>query len=485
MKRLISIFTTLSLLLALYAGHSTTPAQQSNTGRDHFKSRRNFKTHPKAVIGSTPERRAAWEKLSPEQQAKVLEKFSTIIQEAKAKAAKEKRGQKPEVIETELAFTDKDGKRQIVKGKEREASRSPADSQTSESLRCFDCEPCIECEPDPCLNNPSLCEPDPCLSNPSLCQPDPTPTPTPVPTPTPIPTPTGADADGDGLPESFENTVADAFTPFYHVSTGEQPGTGFARFGDFVPQTIQQVFNPIPPISHFRVKPVGFRSDAYGNQWGFLQLDYLTLWNRDDGLAIGGFCEANLSIALGLAGYSFSQLLPVLTNHTLDNERSAVLVAAPVSGYNTYNLDPMAYYAYRYFTAAHEDTFTDQSQLFSPSQPVPAGWHIELAFSRSKHGTYPFNPDYLPLVPWYVIYSTYATLDFLYYNYYISDYEYFAYLYIADSAFYTCAVERFGDQGGTYAGTRINVGEPSNPINGSNFIRDTELSTKLMKQFVF
>ena len=41
------------------------------------------------------------------------------------------------------------------------------------------------------------------------------------------------------------------------------------------------------------------------------------------------------------------------------------------------------------------------------------------------------------------------------------------------------------EQGGTYAGTRINVGELSTPINGSNFIRDTELSNKLMKQFVF
>lgn len=287
------------------------------------------------------------------------------------------------------------------------------------------------------------------------------------------------------MPESFENAVADAFTPFYHVSAGERPGTGFATFGDYVPQTVQQVFGSVPPISHFRAKPVGFRTDAYGNQWGFLQLDYLTLWNRDDGLAIGGFCETNLTIALGLAGYSFSQLLPVLTDHALDNERSAVLVAAPVSSYNTYNLDRAAYYAYRFFTAAHEDTFSDQSQLFSPSQPVPAGLHIELALSRSKHATYPFNPDYLPLLPWYVIYSTYATIDFLYYNYYIDEYEYLAYLYIADSAYYTCFVDRFQEQGGTYAGTRINVGELSIPINSSNFIRDTELSNKLMKQFIF
>jgi hypothetical protein len=34
-------------------------------------------------------------------------------------------------------------------------------------------------------------------------------------------------------------------------------------------------------------------------------------------------------------------------------------------------------------------------------------------------------------------------------------------------------VESFIDQGGSYAGNRIDVGEPSQPINGSGFINDS------------
>jgi hypothetical protein len=47
------------------------------------------------------------------------------------------------------------------------------------------------------------------------------------------------DADSDGLSEEFENQVADLFTPYYHVSTGEKSGTGFALFRDSVPQVVQ------------------------------------------------------------------------------------------------------------------------------------------------------------------------------------------------------------------------------------------------------
>lgn len=538
MKRLVSILTTASLMLSICASGFTTSAQQSSADQNPFAApRKDFlkKMHPSARIGSTPERKAAWDKLAPEQQAKVQEKLRDIINKAKEKAEKEHKAKKRVESDTTLSFTDKKGKRKLVKSKEREVSGSSVEAQ-----RCFDCEPidpCPGCEPCydcyPTNQPPQVSisalptsgtvplavnftanayDPDGYITNyywnfgdgqtasgasvshtyqsagnftASVTVTDDygdaasasiVIRPTNVTQP-----PSGTDADGDGLPESFENALADAFTPFYHVSAGEP--NGFAIFNNSVPQTVQQVFAPIPPISYFRVKPLGFSTDAYGNQLSVIQLDYLTLWDRDNGLAIGFFCEANLSLALGLAGYSFSQILPALTDHALDNERSAVLVAAPVPSYNTYNTDPQAYSAYRFFTAAHEDTFTDQSHLFSPSQPVPAGNHIELALSRSKHATYPFNPDYLPLVPDYIIYSTYATINFLYYNYYISDYEYFAYLYAADSGYYACAVDRFAEQGGTYAGTRINVGEVSNPINNSNFIRDTELSNKLSKTF--
>lgn len=483
MKRITSVLTTLSLLLTICAGSFTTIAQQPNEIQDPFDAGKNFtrKMHPSAVIGSTPERKAAWERLTPEQQAQAIERFRGIIEDVKKKALADKPEQKRTAVDSTLAFTDKTGKRLLVKAKTKEVGKPGVEIAP---MICFDC------DPDPCIIHPSLCEPDPTPTPTPTPNPTATPTPTPTPNPTATPTPTpspqsGTDADLDGLPESFENSVADQFTPYYHVSAGEQVGIGFATFGNFVPQTVQQVFPSVPPISNFRVKPAGFRTDAYGNQWGYLQLDYLTLWNRDNGLAIGGLCEAGLSVSLGLAGYSFSQILPALTDHPLDNERSAVLIAAPVSGYNTYNLNPLAYSAYQFFTAAHEDTFTDQSLLFSPSQPVPAGLHIELGFSLSKHGTYPFNPDYLPLVPYYIIYSTYATIDFLYWYGYISYYEYLAYLFTADSAYFACAVERFNEQGGIYALPRTNVGELNNPINNSNFIQDTELTNKLSKVFIF
>ncbi|HEU4710954.1 MAG TPA: hypothetical protein VFS76_05280 [Pyrinomonadaceae bacterium] len=470
MKSLITVLTTLSLLLATCAGSFTSTAQLTNL-QDPFEAGNGFtrKLPPNAVIGSTPERKAAWDSLTPEQKETVLTEYRTIIENLQNERQQEGRRE----VDSTLAFTDDNGQRLLVTAKAREVSKSNVEAESAQtSTPCFDCEPCPECEPNPCLINPSSCEPVP------------SPTPTPAPTPSPTPSKMGRDADQDGLPEKFENTVASAFTPFYHVSAGERSGTGFASFGNFVPQTVQQVFGPVPPISYFRVKPAGFRTDANGNQWGFLQLDYLTLWNRDDGLATGGLCEG-LSLSLGFAGYTVSQILPAITDHPLDNERSAVLIAAPVSSPNTYNFEPQAYKAYLFFTAAHEDTLVDQSRILSPSQPVPAGHHIELAFSLSKHGTYHFNPDWLPMMPDYIIFATYATLSFLYMFGYISGWEYLAYLYIADITYFVCVVERFHEQGGVFAGTHINVGDLNIPTNNSNFIRDTQLTRKLSKMFNF
>ncbi len=86
----------------------------------------------------------------------------------------------------------------------------------------------------------------------------------------------GPDLEGDGLPDDFENAVADAFTPVYHVSNGERAGTGFARFADSTSLSIVQHLPAVPPASHFRVTPVGFAYSATGQQFGFLQIDYLT-----------------------------------------------------------------------------------------------------------------------------------------------------------------------------------------------------------------
>lgn len=159
------------------------------------------------------------------------------------------------------------------------------------------------------------------------------------------------------------------------------------------------------------------------------------------------------------------------------------MVAAPVSDY-TYNPDPGAYSTYYVYTAAHEFTVADQSRYLDLyNSPVPAYYHVNLALSLSKHSTYTFNPNYLPLTPWYIIFETYNSLDFLYYSGIIGYYQYLAYTFLADDVFYSCIVERFSDQGGQFAGIRINVGEPYNPINNSAFIQVPEINRQLTTPF--
>jgi hypothetical protein len=269
------------------------------------------------------------------------------------------------------------------------------------------------------------------------------------------------DGDQDGLPDEFENQVADAFTPHYHISAGEQDQ--FVTFNDspVSPETIKQRFGQTP-VSHFRVHKEGFATDAYGNTVSVLRIDYLTLWDYDGGVVGGGACAWSL---LGLDDVAQS-----LDGHYLDHERSAMLVAAPVSG-GDYNLDPGAYSIYNIFTTGHEFTLTDQSMWFDySSSPVPAYNHIELALSQSKHATYTFNPDYYPLLPWYIIAGTYDFIDWLYATDRIEWYWYLALQAIADDLFFSCAVEHFTDQGGQYAVVRTNVGELGTPINNSSFI---------------
>ncbi len=385
-----------------------------------------------AVAGSTAERRAAWQKLTPGQRKDVLKRFAADLGPALAKAAREHASAAPHDIPVMP---------QLLGGAV-QGSAPGAELRTAA----------------PALFAPS--------SGPSSSK---------LATRAAI---SGPDADFDGLPDAFESAVADAFTPVYHVSTGEQPGTGFALFGDFVPETVVQSFPAVPPISHYRVTPVGFATDSTGRQIGFLEIDYLTLWNRDDGLQIGGDCQTYAAILGGLIGLGLTDLLDGAESHPLDNERSAVLVGAPTSGFQ-YATDPAAYSGYSYYTAAHEDTFFDHSAYWSPGSPVPAYNHLLLGLSRAKHGTYTFNPDGLPLFPEWVIDTTYATIDGLYFSGWIDDIDYSIYLFIADSLFFSCVVEHFGDQGGSFAGTRINVGEESQPLNGSGFIRDGQLAGKL------
>jgi hypothetical protein len=279
-----------------------------------------------------------------------------------------------------------------------------------------------------------------------------------------------SDPDGDGLDQAFEAAVADAFTPYYHVSAGEEPYTGFATFYDSPPQRVAQVFGPVPPISYFRVQPLGFGTDAAGTPVSILRIDYLTLWNRDDGFDTFGVCGAAIGLVESLIGIGF-----VTEGHDLDNERSAALVAAPIPPSGGYNLDPASYGIYSYYTAAHEGFFGgDNSTYYDFNPPVPAGMHIELGLARSKHSTYTFNPDWYPVIWPEIMAMTYFTIDSLYYDYIIDYYTYLTFLYLADEAFFACLVEHFEEQGGFYAGSRIDVGEPDVPINGAGFILDTQ-----------
>ncbi|MFB3905928.1 MAG: hypothetical protein ACE15E_20975 [Acidobacteriota bacterium] len=186
---------------------------------------------------------------------------------------------------------------------------------------------------------------------------------------------------------------------------------------------MQTVFPPIPPILHYRVKPMGGVYDQQGQLWGFLKIDYLTLWNRDDGLDVGWTCSTNLGFLLGLVGLGSSYFMDGLKAHDIDDERSAVLVAAPGAYWSyeegiKYNLTSSAYLAFDYFAAAHEDEPTDKSTYFTPSEPQPAGTHLYLYLTRSKHATYFGNdsdtPDHEPLIPGDVIAAVYIAIDGLY-----------------------------------------------------------------------
>ena len=399
-----------------------------------------------AVPGSTPERRTAWESLSEEQRARMLTKFQDDVGarvqadvEAQAQAHAQSAPAAPsweDVVSGKAASLATPGPRPVFTERAPEPASAIASAASAAS-----------------------------------------------------PASVASDADGDGLPESFENQVADAFTPFYHVSGGEAPGTGFALFANQVPLAIQQNLPPTPPVSHFRVRPLGFGSAADGTPLSVLRLDYLTLWNRDDGLDSGGACLATAGVLFGLVGLTVGEVLQGVKDHKFDLEHSAALVAAPVTG-PTINLDPSAYKAYAYYTTAHEgEPLFDKSTFILPDQPVPAGTHIQLALARAKHGTYSFNPNGMPMLPAWLIVLVYDTINFLFLADIIDEVQYLIYSFIADSVFFGCVIERFEEQGGQFAQTRINVGEPEMPINQSAFINDTQtlggLRNKLVDNLFF
>ncbi len=490
MRRIVSAMTILCMLVAVNINGFIASAQQPDKNKDNVAlPRRDSRENLPEIIkrAKSPEARAAWEGLTPEQREQVKARVEAAFGQAKAKAEqeKEKRAQKAERkawkdiikdkkkdtdIETAAAFTDNDGAQQLIKGKERKAETSLDAPESTVSMRGRSANNAGQLAKTAALKSGSSWSSASGISGgqatlrkasfaksfaPAMAQ--------------------SGDADLDGLPEDFENALADAFTPIYHISAYEPDN--FATFRNSVPQDVEQLLGP-NPFSYFRVQPLGFDYNYYGQLCSVIRIDYLTLWDHDTGLVTGGNCSAFPGLT-SLEG---------IQAHRLDNERSAALVAAPVTSF-TFNLNPSAYSAYSYFTSAHENTPTDKSAYIDfPTNPIPAGWHLHLALSLSKHATYTFNPDYLPILPDYIIYAAYAGVEYYCYTqlfndtFGIGDALCLASLYYAYGVFYECAVERFFDQGGRFASPRVNVGEPNNPINGAGFIQDMSNESKLYQK---
>ena len=413
-------------------------AQQTDPFAEGAKSK--IKLPKNAIIGSNAERKAAWDKLSETEQKQRLEQFKAIVEEAKAKALTNK--QPEQISDTILTFTDNNRNRAYVNSR---TKRVESKSTNENSPNLFNPiaykKPCKACLP---------------ASNKILT----------------------ADNDADGLDDDFETSLADGFTPLYHLSANENAGTGFAVYNDSSTLGINQTFNanpvfgPVTLLSYYRVKPYGI-SNIDGVPHGLIQIDYLTFWNRDDGLITGNLC---LYLSLG-----FGVTILELGSHLFDKERSATLVAAPIVD-GVYDTNFSNYKAYGYYTTAHENSPPfDQSLLFYPQNPVNFNSHIELALSRWKHSTYPFNPNYFPIFWESFILSIYAGIDISYIAGGIGYERYLELLYLADTIFFFCVIEHFEEQGGMFANIRINVGEPSNPMNNSGFIQDANVTFKLNK----
>ena len=446
MRRIISILIALSMvtLTVMYPGFRSNGQRvasgQPNPSQDPFQPGHSIlhKLPDGVRIGASPEAQAALANLSPEEKQKLRQIFNDLVVKAKQDSDRKKHQDDDLPDSLSVVYKDKDGNRNMrpakllkktdkthtsalkVKGQNRyitlASTKRPSDKAILESSKAR------------------------MLVKRAHRR-----------------TTLDGDEDLDGLPDEFENQVADAFTPLYRISAGEPDQ--FATFNDS--ETIQQLFGQTP-VSHFRVHPEGFAIDPFGAIVGVLRIDYLTLWNQDDGLVSGAACAWNL--------FGLDDVIAALSGHYLDHERSAMLVAAPISG-DGYNLDPSAYGVYNLYTAGHEFTIGDTSMELDLFPPLPANNHIWLGLSQSKHATYIFNPDYMPLTPWYIIAGTF----FLICYYYCGTYLYPILFALAYDVFFSCIVERFTDQGGQYAIVRKNVGELSAPINNSAFIAAADI----------
>jgi hypothetical protein len=306
------------------------------------------------------------------------------------------------------------------------------------------------------------------------------------------------DQDGDTLPDNFEYRLARAFLPLYKVSRGEkgengippQPnGTGATGFARFLPRQtsrmIQTGFLPTQPVIHFRVKRLGITRGANGRRFAILEIDYFTLWTRDDGLPVPAILK-NL-----LDAVTFGAFEEALVGHINDEERSAVLVAAELDETEPYPADASRYRTFELYTAAHEGTPVDASAYLKlpVGGRIEPGKHPRFFFSRSKHGTYEFNPDFLPLlaIPIFIVIEVVLVTLFtvLFNGLTFRTVLLAALIALFVFLFFVIVVERFQDRGdaGIFVpfNMLINVGDIGNEIGEAKWIRETEPRDLLSK----
>jgi len=241
---------------------------------------------------------------------------------------------------------------------------------------------------------------------------------------------------------------------------------------------VTQIFpTTFPPTvtSYYRVMPLGVV-----NGQSYLQIDYLTLWSRDDGLALSGACFSDIDIV------DFFGIVPslgtLIGGHDLDNERSAIRVIAPAvaGGINT---DFNAYRVDMVYTAAHEDTAFDHGDVERIDPPAGPEAHIAMFLSLSKHGTYLFWPHGFPLLQPWMIDAAYSAIDFT--CNFVSPDACDLLFHIADEVIFDCLTEKHVPEGWVLArpDLRTNVGEIGRPLPGGSFIQGGLLYQHLQKRF--
>lgn len=290
----------------------------------------------------------------------------------------------------------------------------------------------------------------------------------------------GPDNDGDGLADSFEGQLADQFTPAYWISFYEYPGVGMALFQDrpdaMVPTQSFPTSFPPTPTSYYRVTPLG----VVGGQ-SYVQLDYFTLWNHDTGLALSGACAANIDF-LDFFGIWSPAFGSGLLGHELDHERSALRVVAPAVGGGV-NPDPTAYRADRAFLAAHEDTPTDRSSFITINPPAGPEVHYWMFLSLSKHGTYPFVPHGISLLPGWAVGALFGGVSTA--CWFTSPELCDLLWFIAYEVVFDCVTEKHAPYYPELApaNLRINLGELGRPLPGGSFSAVPAMTEKLNKYF--